>query len=97
MNQKKELDQAIKRLVLKNKKPEEIMSILETIYDKEIIPTIEVIWNKKKLISFLKKLILEFEDKVTQNKEKIEKSKFVFFHLQQKKNFESNTFYDEIH
>lgn len=58
MNQKKELDQAIKRLVLKNKKPKEIMSILETIYDKEIIPTIEVIWNKKNLNFFYKKINL---------------------------------------
>ena len=42
MNQKIELNKAIKRLVIKNKKPKEILEILEKIYDQEIIPSIKV-------------------------------------------------------
>ena len=45
MNQKIEMNKAIKRLVLKNKKPNDILKILETIYDKEIIPNLKVIKN----------------------------------------------------
>ena len=37
-----ELNKAIKRLVIKNKKPKEILEILEKIYDQEIIPSIKV-------------------------------------------------------